>query len=314
MSPLADARGSVSVAKSMGPATRDLPCWCSDGSWRECWRAPKFGLLRCTACGCYRIDPVPLAADSDSERFYTEYYSHLELDTKPVDCRTVSRSSNFWRVVEKVPALEQIGGAAADIGCGDGHLCAELRAAGWPTVMGFEMSKTRIERAISHYPGIQFHARPIGDSGVAPRSLDLIVLDSLIEHLPDPAGMLREVRRFLRPKGRLVLLSPNMESGHFRFLGRRWTGMLAPHVHIFLFTGQTLAALLSYTGYSVTAVGSFHARPYTPLEYTRRLASGDIKGTLWRAHQELGGLYGRLLGAGPMLYAVASVGEGLKVS
>jgi len=230
----------------------------------------------------------------------------LKLDTKPFDGATGFRSSHFWRVVEKVRTLERAAGAVADIGCGDGHLCAELRAAGWPTVMGFEVSQTRIARARSFYPGIAFYDRPIGKSGIAPGSLDLIVMDSVIEHLPDPGGMLKEFRHFLAPSGHLVVLSPNMESGHFRFLGRRWTGMLAPHAHIFLFTDAALTRLLSNAGYSVDAVGSFHAPPYTPLDYIRRLASGDIKGAIWRAHQELGGFYGRLLDSGPMLYAVAA--------
>lgn len=156
------------------------------------------------------------------------------------------------------------------------------------------------------YPGIHFYDRPIGKSGIEPGSLDLIVMDSVIEHLPDPGGMLKELQRFLAPEGRLMLLTPNMESGHFRFLGRRWTGMLAPHAHIFLFTGAALTRLLSNTGYSVDAVGSFHAPAYTPFEYIRRLASGDIKGAVWRLHQELGGFYGRWVAAGPMLYAVAA--------
>ena len=37
----------------------------------------------------------------------------------------------------------------------------------------------------------------------------------------------------------------------------------------------------------------------------RRVLGGDVKGAVWRAMQEMGGVYGRLIGAGPMLYAVA---------
>lgn len=305
--PLRAAITPANASQIAGPATRSLSCWCQAGSWRESFRTLKFGLLRCTACGCYRIDPVPVAVASESEAFYTEYYSRLKLDAKPLDSAAGFRSSHFWRVVEKVGMLEPPRRAVADMGCGDGHLCAELRAAGWPIVIGFEVSRTRILRARKFYPGIEFYDRPIAKSGIAPGSLDLIVMDSVIEHLPDPDGMLRELRSFLAPSGRLVVLSPNMESGHFRFLGRRWTGMLAPHAHIFLFTGAALSRLLSNTGYSLDAIGSFHAPPYMPLDYIRRLASGDIKGAVWRLHQELGGFYGRLLGAGPMLYAVAAL-------
>jgi hypothetical protein len=64
--------------------------------------------------------------------------------------------------------------------------------------------------------------------------------------------------------------------------------------------------MLTRCGLAISAIGSLQTPAYRPSEYARRLFSGDIKGTLWRAHQELGGAYGRLIGAGPMLYAVAS--------
>jgi hypothetical protein len=97
-----------------------------------------------------------------------------------------------------------------------------------------------------------------------------------------------------------------MESGHFRFLQRRWTGMLAPHAHIFLFTAAGLSQLLVRAGFHVSHTGSLHMPVYRPLDYLKRVASGDVKGAIWRAHQEIGGFYGRAIGSGPMLYAVAA--------
>jgi SAM-dependent methyltransferase len=217
-----------------------------------------------------------------------------------------ARNAWFWKVAERVPQLMEIRESAADIGSGDGHFCADLRAAGWPNVTGIEISRTRVARARQLYPNIPFYSCSLGEAGIPEDSLDLIVMDSVIEHLPRPINMVEELRRYLAPGGTLVILTPNMESGHFRFLGHRWTGMLAPHAHIFLFTGSGLAQMLTRCGLAISAIGSLQTPAYRPSEYARRLFSGDIKGTLWRAHQELGGAYGRLIGAGPMLYAVAS--------
>jgi SAM-dependent methyltransferase len=283
-----------------------LPCWCGRGTWSLCFRTPRFGLLRCSACGTYQTDPPPLRGNDDSTHFYTDYYSKPQVAVELAQQALPSRDAWFWRVAEKVPQLTKVRHSVADVGSGDGHFCAELHAAGWPNVTGIEISRPRVARARQLYPEIPFYDCPVGETPIPEQSLDLMVMDSVIEHLPDPVKMVRDLRRFLKPGGTIVLLTPNMESGHFRFLRRRWTGMLAPHVHIFLFTGPALSQLLAQEGFTVSSYGSLHMPVYSPIAYLRRLASGDVKGTLWRAHQEIGGLYGRAIGAGPMLYVVAS--------
>jgi SAM-dependent methyltransferase len=188
----------------------------------------------------------------------------------------------------------------------DGQFCAKLRAAGWPSVAGIDISRTRVARARQLYPEIPFYDCPIEEAPIPEQSLDVVVMDSVIEHLPNPIRMVRSLYRFVKPNGMLVLLTPNIESGYFRFLGRRSTGMLAPLVHICPFTGPALSDLLIRAGFAVLSYGSLHSPAYKPLEYLRPLTSGDVKGTVWRAHQEIGGLYSRVIRSGPFLYAVAN--------
>jgi hypothetical protein len=118
--------------------------------------------------------------------------------------------------------------------------------------------------------------------------------------------MVASLGRYLKPSGKLVVITPNMTSGCFQLLGRRWTPELAPHAHVFLFVPSSLERLIGRSGLIVEAVGSFHLPIYSPIEWLSRVASGDVKGALWRAGQEAGSLYGRLIGQGSMLYAVAS--------
>jgi SAM-dependent methyltransferase len=303
------ASAAVPRREAAGVSDAALPCWCGSGAWSLCFRAPKFGLVRCSACGTYQTDPPPLRADTESAEFYTDYYSKSAPPAAPAaDPAAVvsSRNAWFWRVTQKVPQLAEIRQSVIDIGSGDGHTCAELHAAGWTSVTGVEISRTRVARARQMYPQIPFYDCPLGDTGIPQESFDLMVMDSVIEHLPNPVEMLRDLRRFLKPGGTIVLLTPNMESGHFRFLQRRWTGMLAPHAHIFLFTAAGLSQLLVRAGFHVSHTGSLHMPVYRPLDYLKRVASGDVKGAIWRAHQEIGGFYGRAIGSGPMLYAVAA--------
>jgi SAM-dependent methyltransferase len=171
-------------------------------------------------------------------------------------------------------------------------------------VAGVDVSQSRIERAKSLYPHLTFFDRPLAETGLGKSSLDLIVMDAVIEHLPLPLETLREFLDFLVPGGRIVLTTPNMDSGEFRLLRKRWTSMLAPHAHIFLFSPASIQRLVSEAGFIPERTGNYHSPLYTPIEYLKRIGRGDVKGTLWRAHQELGSLYGRLIDAGHMLFAV----------
>jgi len=271
------------------------------------FHARRGGLARCTSCGCFQTDPPPLTDSQQSEEFYTHYYANLEMNARPIARPSQSRTAGFWRVAEQFAPLQRSLMTVADIGCGDGHLCAELKGAGWSDVTGVELSAVRVARARRFYPDVNFYDRPLPQTAMKQGSFDLIVSESTIEHLPEPLTVLREIRPYLRPGGRIVVTTPNLESGHFRLLGRRWTGMLAPHAHIFMFTQSSLKLALEQAGYSVETTGSFADEPYTLSKWTRRLLSGDIKGAIWRAHQELGTLYGRLIGQRAMLYAVGRV-------
>jgi 2-polyprenyl-3-methyl-5-hydroxy-6-metoxy-1,4-benzoquinol methylase len=191
-----------------------------------------------------------------------------------------------------------------EIGCGDGHLCAELNAEGWPEVLGLDVSRTRIQRARRLYPKLPFFDQPLQALGLARASVDVIVMEAVIEHLPQPVDTLREFREYLAPGGRIVLTTPNMDSGEFRFLRKRWTSMLAPHAHIFLFSPASMRRLFEKAGLQAEASGSYHTPLYTPLQYLKRLGRGDVKGTLWRAHQDMGTAYGLWTGEGAMLFGV----------
>ena len=282
----------------------DLACWCASGRWTVNVKGKRFQVLKCSGCGGYRIDPPPIQSPQESEDFYSRYYQTVGTGAVAIKTPALSRGAGYWRVAERFAPLLQVKRRALDIGCGDGHSCAELKAHGWPSVMGIDVSRTRVERARKLYPDLTFFSDPLAATGLEKRSLDLVVMEAVIEHVPQPVEMLREVREFLAPGGSIVLTTPNMDSGEFRFLKKRWTGMLSPHAHIFLFTHASIRRLLLSAGLIPESVGNYPTPLYTPLEYLKRAARGDLKGTLWRAHQDMGAIYGRVIRSSSMLFAV----------
>ncbi len=313
-SPGVNRHDPAAASDATGAAASDaaVGCWCGESAWHPTFRARDFGLLRCGACGSYRIDPMPLHRNADGAEFYSEYYA----DQTPAARAAIAtraafaaasapnRCSRFWRVVRQTPSLATPGEAALDIGSGEGTLCEELRAAGWRRVVGVEISAARVARARHRYPEIEFFEGTLERLPLPEQAFDLITMDNVIEHLPDPRAVLTRVASLLTPGGRCVLITPNMNSGSFRLLGRRWTPELAPHAHVYLFTAASLMKLMSQSGLITETHGSFHVSPCQWDEWVGYLRTADLKSMLWQTGQHLGALNGRLLRAGAMLFTV----------
>ncbi len=102
---------------------------------------------------------------------------------------------------------------ALDIGCGPGADLGDLAVSVGPTgwVLGVDHDPVMVAEATRRYADVSFvdirtgdaHQLPVADAGV-----DRIRIDRVMQHVADPAGVLAEVGRVLRPGG-LVVLADN---------------------------------------------------------------------------------------------------------
>jgi SAM-dependent methyltransferase len=73
----------------------------------------------------------------------------------------------------------------------------------------------------------------------------------VIEHLEEPIEALRRIARWLKPKGTLLLSTPNFDSLFRRLHGPRWWVVNCPEEHVVFFTAATLRSALHDTGFEV---------------------------------------------------------------
>jgi SAM-dependent methyltransferase len=110
---------------------------------------------------------------------------------------------------EHVPVLDGARPAAVlDVGCGEGRLTAELRAAG-AAVVGVDVAEEPLRRARALDPLLD--VRLVSAEGPWPfddASFDLVWAGETIEHVADTEAWLSEVRRVLRSGGTLLLSTP----------------------------------------------------------------------------------------------------------
>jgi 2-polyprenyl-3-methyl-5-hydroxy-6-metoxy-1,4-benzoquinol methylase len=138
-------------------------------------------------------------------------------------------------------------GQVLDIGCATGALLVSLREKGWKTT-GVEISGPQAEYARQEW-GLDVRTLPLEENHFPSEGFQAVLASHLIEHLNDPASLVREVYRILAPGGRFFVTTPNIRGFQARLLGGRWRSAIFDH--LYLFSVKTLSALLMKNGFKV---------------------------------------------------------------
>jgi 2-polyprenyl-6-hydroxyphenyl methylase/3-demethylubiquinone-9 3-methyltransferase len=106
-----------------------------------------------------------------------------------------------------------LNGSVLDIGCGPGWLAARLYDAGFNRISGCDwLSETGLSPNDIHkfeYSRVDLNAH---DLPYPSQSFDVIVCSDGLEHLENPARMLREMERVLSPHGNIFITLPNISN------------------------------------------------------------------------------------------------------
>ncbi|HEY4342418.1 MAG TPA: bifunctional 2-polyprenyl-6-hydroxyphenol methylase/3-demethylubiquinol 3-O-methyltransferase UbiG [Steroidobacteraceae bacterium] len=100
-----------------------------------------------------------------------------------------------------------------DIGCGGGLLCEALQQLG-AQVTGIDLAPAMLESARLHAAerGITIDYRLLSAEALAaaePASFDIVTCMEMVEHVPDPASIVRSMATLLRPGGAAFLSTLN---------------------------------------------------------------------------------------------------------
>lgn len=80
------------------------------------------------------------------------------------------------------------------------------------------------------------------------KTFDVITVFDVIEHTLEPIQFLKILRTMLKPKGLLVITTPNTDHFLRSLMGKHWP-MLQPFQHVVLFSEKSLYLALKETGY-----------------------------------------------------------------
>jgi SAM-dependent methyltransferase len=139
-------------------------------------------------------------------------------------------------------------------------------------VTGTEFSSVARARLASE--GLDVRAPEGWAAGFADGELDAAVMLEVIEHVADVQGLMADLARVIRPGGRLVLSTPNIDSLTRRVIGPRWR--IITEEHLWYFSPATLARLLARYRFSLRRIESRNI--YPPDIWLALARNGAVRG------------------------------------
>ncbi|MCE9599141.1 MAG: class I SAM-dependent methyltransferase [Spirochaetia bacterium] len=240
---------------------RLVPCNACGGSkfkklfYKESSLRETFQVVRCS-CGLVQVNPqpdlkaiMPYYTDAyfkkRTDRGYDNYYSEALRDEIRRVFTLNLADLDFFTFEEK--ALKSGSNHALDVGCAAGYFVEYMAERAWRS-RGIELSRSA--GTVARKRGLDV---TIGDfltsSELSPSSYDLVSFWASIEHMHDPASVLRRAYEILKPGGRM-LLSTCRYGILARIRGKDWRYMNVPE-HLYFFSLRGLSKMARGIGFQV---------------------------------------------------------------
>ncbi|MBI5376059.1 MAG: class I SAM-dependent methyltransferase [Candidatus Schekmanbacteria bacterium] len=184
-----------------------------------------YHLVKCASCGLVSADPQP---DDEALRgFYNENYYDSWGGLNRLEAVRKMKMSTFNKWFDELEKIKK-NGRMLDIGCAFGFSLEAAEKRGWD-VYGMELSGFSASVAKERFGERIKESLSEFDDGF----FNVITMFDLIEHLPSPVGILKEIKRILANQGVVLLSTPNIKSLSSRLMGKKWFHVKCEHLYYF---------------------------------------------------------------------------------
>lgn len=167
-----------------------------------------FDVIECQTCQFKHVIPIPGPAELEElyeEKFYSKerpkYFKETEED---LDWWNINYQTYYQLFEKYCPGRK---GKVLDIGSGPGYFLKYGKEIGWD-VLGFEPSQQAYQYSTKLGLNIVndfFNAEKAQKYG----KFDVVYMNAVIEHLADPIGLIKDVKKVLKPDGLICIIAPN---------------------------------------------------------------------------------------------------------
>jgi len=209
---------------------------------------------RCRRCSLMYLNPMPFFAPSEefSRLSLGFQYTRFQRNIPPEALR-----HDAMQMRQQIKMAAQMGNGMArterflDIGCGSGSSVRAVADIGWDAI-GIDIDPVLVELGRSKLD-VDLRCATLQESHLDGNQFQFIRLRDVIEHLPNPYGVLVEVKRLLVPGGVALIVTPNeaaLATQVKRRLGlaKDTIATVAPPHHVHGFTPETLSRTIQRAG------------------------------------------------------------------
>lgn len=221
--------------------------WAADADGHFAATTDKFGaygtVRECLDCGMSYTSPRPTPA-----ALFGGYENNADLDyAEERDARCMNAHLSLAVIRRHVP-----GGRLLEVGSANGFFLNAARTS--YAVSGVEPSRWASSWAAEKL-GLPAAAPTLEAAGFPDASFDVVAIIDVIEHVPFPLDLLKEIARILRPGGIIYLVTPDIDSLSARVMRRRWWGLRPAHIHYF--SARTITSALERAGFTIVEMKSY---------------------------------------------------------
>lgn len=226
-----------------------------------------YELIQCRTCA--HLSTAPRLREIDLPSLYSTYYPrknasvfNIQNEAKKI-LHPYAALLRWWNGIDNQGQyLVRPGEHMLDIGCGSGTSLLEANALG---AIAYGIEADPNVRPIAEELALNIHIGSLHDNPFPNRTFDLIVLNQVIEHIPEPYLALQALRNKLSSHGRMVLVFPNINSFWCRLFGIRWINWHVPY-HLHHFTKANFKKMATRCGYQVKAIRTITPNVWTILQ------------------------------------------------
>jgi methionine biosynthesis protein MetW len=195
---------------------------------------------------------VPIAVSSPDKN------SSGLLQSEPNALRYDNLSLDPDDAAMKLAGLITSGSRILDVGCGTGVITELIRNQKSASIIGIEPDEERVKRAIAR--GLDVHLGVLSSEFIQRHGpFDYVIFADVLEHLPNPAEIVKIAKTGLKPGGSVVASVPNVAHWFVRvdLLAGRFDYQncgIMDATHLRWFTRRTIREFFERLGFHVAAL------------------------------------------------------------